>query len=63
MPAREVMPTDLGYVEGSLEGERLVVENVCYQTTHFRKLYIELAKVGNNLDILHCVMFPHPSFQ
>lgn len=56
------MPTDLGYVEGSLEGERLVVENFCYQTTHFRKLHIELAKVGNNLDILHCVMFPHPSF-
>ncbi|NEQ50402.1 MAG: phycocyanobilin:ferredoxin oxidoreductase, partial [Leptolyngbya sp. SIO3F4] len=25
----------------------------------FRKLHLELAQVGPNLDILHCVMFPH----
>ena len=52
------LPHDLGYVEGRLEGERLVIENVCYQTPEFRKLHLELAKVGPNLDILHCVMFP-----
>lgn len=52
-------PTDLGYVEGTLEGERLTIENHCYQTSRFRKLHLELAKVGKNLDILHCVMFPH----
>ena len=52
-------PTDLGYVEGSLEGEQLVIQNLCYQTLQFRKLHLELAKVGSNLDILHCVMFPH----
>jgi phycocyanobilin:ferredoxin oxidoreductase len=56
------VPADLGYVEGSLEGERLTIENTCYQTFHFRKLHLELAKVGDNLDILHCVMFPHPHF-
>ena len=55
-------PQDLGYVEGTLEGERLIIENSCYQTPQFRKLHIELAKVGNNLDILHCVMFPRPAF-
>jgi len=55
-------PADLGYVEGTLEGDRLIIENHCYQTTHFRKLHLELAKVGNNLDILHCVMFPHTQF-
>lgn len=55
-------PTDLGYVEGTLEGERLTIENVCYQTAQFRKLHLELAKVGNNLDILHCVMFPHVDY-
>lgn len=53
------LPDDLGYVESRLEGERLVIENVCYQTREFRKLHLELAKVGPNLDILHCVMFPH----
>jgi phycocyanobilin:ferredoxin oxidoreductase len=54
------IPHDLGYVEGSLEGERLVIENKCHQTPQFRKLHLELAQVGKNLDILHCVMFPYP---
>ena len=55
-------PEDLGYVEGSLEGERLVIQNYCYQTPQFRKLHLELARIGKNLDILHCVMFPRPNF-
>ncbi|MEM7771370.1 MAG: phycocyanobilin:ferredoxin oxidoreductase [Cyanobacteria bacterium P01_E01_bin.6] len=55
-------PTDLGYIEGTLEGERLTIENHCYQSVQFRKLHLELAKVGSNLDILHCVMFPHTNF-
>lgn len=56
------LPEGLGYVEGKLEGERLRIENRCYQTPQFRKLHLELAKVGNNLDILHCVMFPRPEY-
>lgn len=56
------LPEDLGYVEGRLEGERLTIENRCYQTPQFRKLHLELAKVGANLDILHCVMFPRPDY-
>ncbi len=56
------LPADLGYVEGRLEGEKLIIENKCYQTPQFRKLHLELARVGKNLDILHCVMFPHPEY-
>ncbi|AFZ27677.1 phycocyanobilin:ferredoxin oxidoreductase [Cylindrospermum stagnale PCC 7417] len=56
------LPAELGYVEGRLEGEKLVIENRCYQTPQFRKMHLELAKVGNMLDILHCVMFPHPEY-
>ena len=56
------LPEGLGYVEGKLEGERLRIENRCYQTPQFRKMHLELAKVGKNLDILHCVMFPHPEY-
>lgn len=56
------MPADLGYVEGRLEGERLVIENQCFQTPEFRKLHLELAQVGKNLDILHCVMFPRADY-
>ncbi len=52
------LPAGLGYVEGRLEGEKLTIENRCYQTPQFRKMHLELAKVGKNLDILHCVMFP-----
>ncbi len=56
------LPKDLGYVEGRLEGERLVIENRCYQTPQLRKLHLELARVGNSLDILHCVVFPNPDY-
>jgi phycocyanobilin:ferredoxin oxidoreductase len=56
------VPKDLGYIEGSLEGERLIIENHCYQTPQFRKLHLELAQVSNGLDILHCVMFPNPEY-
>ncbi|MBW4642724.1 MAG: phycocyanobilin:ferredoxin oxidoreductase [Goleter apudmare HA4340-LM2] len=56
------LPVELGYVEGRLEGEKLIIENRCYQTPQFRKMHLELAKVGNMLDILHCVMFPRPEY-
>jgi phycocyanobilin:ferredoxin oxidoreductase len=56
------LPAELGYVEGKLEGEKLTIENRCYQTPQFRKLHMELARVGNMLDILHCVMFPRPEY-
>ena len=56
------LPAELGYVEGRLEGEKLTIENRCYQTPQFRKLHLELAKVGTALDILHCVMFPRPEY-
>lgn len=56
------LPDDLGYVEGKLEGEKLVIENLCYQTPQFRKLHLELARIGKNLDILHCVMFPRTEY-
>ncbi|MBD6614704.1 phycocyanobilin:ferredoxin oxidoreductase [Komarekiella sp. 'clone 1'] len=56
------LPAELGYVEGRLEGEKLIIQNSCYQTPQFRKIHLELAKVGNMLDILHCVMFPRPEY-
>jgi phycocyanobilin:ferredoxin oxidoreductase len=56
------IPADLGYIENHLEGETLVIENHCYQTPQFRKLHLELAQVGNGLDILHCVMFPRADY-
>ncbi len=57
-----LLPEDLGYIEGRLEGEKLRIENCCYQSREFRKMHLELAKVGKNLDILHCVMFPREGY-
>ncbi|WP_448572706.1 phycocyanobilin:ferredoxin oxidoreductase [Trichothermofontia sp.] len=56
------LPPEFGYVEGRMEGEKLTIANQCYQAPQFRKLHLELAKVGANLDILHCVMFPRPEY-
>lgn len=56
------IPADLGYIEHHIEGEKLVIENYCYQTPQFRKLHLELAQVANGLDILHCVMFPRVDY-
>ena len=56
------IPENLGYIEGNLDGEKLIIENRCYQTTQFRKLHLELARVGDRLDILHCVMFPRANY-
>ncbi|NEP62299.1 MAG: phycocyanobilin:ferredoxin oxidoreductase [Symploca sp. SIO2G7] len=56
------LPAELGYVEGRLEDEKITIENRCYQTPQFRKMHLELAKIGKKLDILHCVMFPRPEY-
>lgn len=56
------LPDEFGLIEGRLEGQKLVIENRCYQTPQFRKLHLEIARVGNQLDILHCVMFPRPNY-
>ncbi|MBP0005384.1 MAG: phycocyanobilin:ferredoxin oxidoreductase [Cyanobacteria bacterium SBC] len=56
------LPDDLGYVEGRLEGEKLAIENRCYQSPEFRKMHLELARIGHSLDILHCVMFPRSNY-
>ncbi|WP_404790958.1 phycocyanobilin:ferredoxin oxidoreductase [Altericista sp. CCNU0014] len=56
------LPDEFGYIEGRLEGQKLVIENRCYQTPQFRKLHLELARVSDRLDILHCVMFPRSDY-
>ncbi|NER78744.1 MAG: phycocyanobilin:ferredoxin oxidoreductase [Leptolyngbya sp. SIO1D8] len=56
------IPSDLGYIEGALEEEKVVIANRCYQAPQFRKLHMELAQIGNGLDILHCVMFPNSDY-
>ncbi len=56
------LPEDLGYIEGRLEGEKLIIENSCFQTRPFRKMHLELAQAGAGIEILHCVMFPRLTY-
>lgn len=56
------LPDGLRHVEGKFRGKKVAIKNQCYQTIEFRKLHLEFAKVGHRLDILHYVMFPHPSY-
>jgi phycocyanobilin:ferredoxin oxidoreductase len=56
------LPPEFEQVQGTLEGESLCIENICYQAPPFRKLHLQLAQVGVGLDILHCVMFPQPNY-
>ncbi len=53
---------EFGYVEGTVEGEKLIIANICYESEKFRKLHIELARSSGGLNVFHCVMFPRPEF-
>ena len=47
------IPEGLGYIEGNIEGEKLVIENRCYQTPQFRKLHLELARIYSHETEIH----------
>ncbi|ABW32486.1 phycocyanobilin:ferredoxin oxidoreductase [Acaryochloris marina] len=57
-----LLPPEFTYLKGIFEDQNLVIENICYKSEHFRKLHIELAHLGNGLDVLHCVMFPKTKY-
>ncbi len=52
------LPKDLNYIESALEKDKLIIQNLCYQSNQFRKIHLELVRLEQKLDILHCVMFP-----
>ena len=42
--------------------EKLFIVNEFYQAKGFRKIHLEVAKLGKSLEILHCVFFPDPCY-
>ena len=46
-----------------LNKEELFIINEFYQAKGFRKIHLEVAKLGNSFQILHCVFFPDPSYE
>ena len=45
-----------------VDGNDLFIVNELHQARGFRKLHLELARIGPGLQILHCVFFPDPRF-
>ena len=43
--------------------EKLFIINEFYQAKGFRKIHLEVAKLGKSLQILHCVFFPDPCYE
>ena len=46
----------------NLNKEELFIINEFYEAKGFRKIHLEVAKLGNSFQILHCVFFPDPCF-
>ena len=47
----------------NLNNEELFIINEFYQAKGFRKIHLEVAKLGHSFQILHCVFFPDPCFE
>ncbi len=53
----------LNKIYGNLNKEELFIINEFYQAKGFRKIHLEVAKLGKTLQILHCVFFPDPCYE
>jgi len=53
----------LSHIYTNLNKEELFINNEFYQAKGFRKIHLEVAKLGNSFQILHCVFFPDPCFE
>ena len=53
----------LSKIYSSLGKEELFIVNEFYQAKGFRKIHLEVAKLGKTLQILHCVFFPDPCYE
>tara|TARA_B100000965_G_C19564294_1_gene746048 strand:- start:184 stop:879 length:696 start_codon:yes stop_codon:yes gene_type:complete len=47
----------------NLNKDELFIKNEFYQAKGFRKIHLEVAKLGKSLQILHCVFFPDPCYE
>ncbi|MEN9877775.1 MAG: Phycocyanobilin:ferredoxin oxidoreductase [Cyanobacteriota bacterium] len=56
------LSAELQEIRGELEGDAMEIRNELLRCRGLRKIHLETAHVGRNLDILHCVMFPDPCF-
>ena len=50
-------------IYSSLNKDELFIINEFYLAKGFRKIHLEVAKLGKSFQILHCVFFPDPCFE
>ena len=50
-------------IYSNLNQEELFIFNEFYQAKGFRKIHLEVAKLGKSFQILHCVFFPDPCYE
>ncbi len=50
-------------IYSNLNKEELFIFNEFYQAKGFRKIHLEVAKLGKSFQILHCVFFPDPCYE
>ncbi|WP_269624635.1 phycocyanobilin:ferredoxin oxidoreductase [Prochlorococcus marinus] len=53
----------LSRIYSNINKEELFIINEFYQAKGFRKIHLEVAKLGKSLQILHCVFFPDPCYE
>ena len=53
---------ELQSIYRKLDGDHLFIHNELHHARGFRKLHLEIARIGSSLQILHCVFFPDPRF-
>jgi len=46
-----------------INNEELFIINEFYEAKGFRKVHLEVAKLGNSFQVLHCVFFPDPCYE
>tara|TARA_Y100001970_G_C14251699_1_gene872364 strand:- start:2254 stop:2985 length:732 start_codon:yes stop_codon:yes gene_type:complete len=49
-------------IYGTFNGKKVLISNELHKSNGFRKLHLEIADLGANLKILHCVFFPDPRY-
>ena len=47
----------------NLNNEQIFIINEFYKAEGFRKIHLEVAKLGKQFQILHCVFFPDPCYE
>ena len=53
----------LTHIYSDLNKEELFITNEFYQAKGFRKIHLEVAKLGKSFEILHSVFFPDPCYE